>query len=53
MLSNDFKDSQCKLKQKALEEYKNALKMPRKKKKIAKKSAILLYNIACWNPLEL
>lgn len=37
-----------KLKEKAIAEYKAALKMPRKKKKKAKKSAIMLYNIACW-----
>lgn len=36
------------LKQKAIEEYKAALKMPRKQKKKAKKSAMLLYSIACW-----
>ena len=36
------------LKQRAIDEYYAALKMPRKKKKIAKKSAISLYNIACW-----
>ncbi len=42
----------CKLKQKALDEYKAALLMPRKKKKKAKKSAIMLYNIACWEPFK-
>ena len=35
------------LKQRAVDEYKAALKMPRKKKKQAKKSAELLYSIAC------
>ncbi|MGV8961848.1 MAG: hypothetical protein ACOH2V_00435 [Candidatus Saccharimonadaceae bacterium] len=40
--------SNAMLKQRALDEYELALKMPRKKKKVAKKSAILLYNIACW-----
>ena len=38
-----------KLKDKARKEYSDALKMPRKKKKKAKKSAILLFNIACWS----
>jgi hypothetical protein len=42
-----------KLKEKALKEYEEALKMPRKKKKKAKKSAILLYNIATWEPFKL
>lgn len=36
------------LKQKALEQYKVALLMPRKKKKVAKKSALLSYSIACY-----
>jgi len=36
------------LKERAIKEYKAALKMPRKKKKKAKKAAIALYNIACW-----
>jgi len=36
------------LKQKALSEYEAALKMPRKKKKKAKNSAMILYSIACW-----
>jgi len=35
------------LKQLAIDEYKAALLMPRKKKKIAKKSALMLYSIAC------
>lgn len=35
------------LKQRALDKYKAALLMPRKKKKVAKKSALLLYSIAC------
>jgi hypothetical protein len=50
-----FQDSskgRCKLKEKAIAEYKAALKMPRKKKKIAKKSALLLYSIACWSPFN-
>jgi hypothetical protein len=38
------------LKQKAIDEYRAALKMPRKKKKQAKKSALLLWSIACWEP---
>ena len=37
------------LKQRSLNEWKAALLMPRKKKKIAKKSAILLYSIACYS----
>jgi hypothetical protein len=36
------------LKQRAINEYNTALKMPRKKKKRAKKSALLNYSIACW-----
>lgn len=36
------------LKQKAIDEYKAALLLPRKKKKKAKKSANLLYSITCW-----
>jgi len=36
------------LKQRAIDEYNKALLMPRKKKKIAKKSALSLYSIACW-----
>lgn len=35
------------LKKRALKEYEAALSMPRKKKKQAKKSALLLYSIAC------
>ena len=35
------------LKERALKEYEAALLMPRKKKKVAKKSALLLYSIAC------
>jgi len=49
--SGEFLDMQEKnelLKEKAIKEYKEALKMPRKKKKKAKKSALLLYSIACW-----
>jgi uncharacterized membrane protein YbaN (DUF454 family) len=42
-----------KLKQKAIDEYKIALEMPRKKKKKAKKSALLLYSIACWGENKL
>ena len=49
----DFKMGQDYLKQKAIKEYELALLMPRKKKKQAKKSALLLYNIASWNPLEI
>ncbi len=45
----DIKAGQEKLKQRTLEEYALALKMPRKKKKQAKKSALLLYSIACYN----
>ena len=45
---DDLRESTSNLKQKAIDEYYAALKMPRKKKKIAKKSAISLYNIACW-----
>ena len=44
----EHKDTTKELKQRAKDEYNAALKMPRKKKKIAKKSAISLYNIACW-----
>ena len=54
-LTNTFSASQAgaeKLKQKALDEYKLALLMPRKKKKKAKKSAIMLYNIAYWEPFK-
>jgi hypothetical protein len=36
------------LKMKAIKEYKQALLLPRKKKKQVKKSALLLYSIACW-----
>lgn len=36
------------LKERAVSEYRAALSMPRKKKKQAKKSALLLYSIACW-----
>lgn len=36
------------LKQKAIAEYKDSLLMPRKKKKKFKKSALMLYSIACW-----
>jgi hypothetical protein len=36
------------LKQRAIDEYKESLLMPRKKKKQAKKSALALYSIACW-----
>lgn len=50
----DLQKSSEGLKQKALDEYKVALKLPRKQKKKAKKSALLLYSIACWgeNPFE-
>lgn len=50
---SDIMGASKKLKEKAIKEYRDARKMPRKKKKQAKKSAILLYNIACWNPLEI
>ena len=36
------------LKQRVIDEYYEALKMPRKKKKIAKKAALQLHAIACW-----
>ena len=52
-LYSNFKESREKLKQKAIDEYNAALKMPRKKKKQAKKSALLLYSVACWNPLNI
>jgi len=45
---SDLKESTEGLKKKALKEYEVALLMPRKKKKKAKKSAQLLFNIACW-----
>lgn len=45
--SNLRRDTES-LKKKAIKEYHLALKMPRKKKKQAKKSALLLYSIACW-----
>lgn len=48
----EIEEGQKQLKQKAIDEYAAALKMPRKKKKKAKKSALLLYSIACWNPLN-
>lgn len=41
---------QSELKQRAIDEYNAALKLPRKKKKQAKKSALLLYSIVCWEP---
>ena len=47
-LTNDLNEANKNLKQKAIDEYVTALKMPRKKKKIAKISAIQLYSIACW-----
>lgn len=46
---NELKESSKKLKERAIQEYKTALKMPRKKKKQAKKSAQMLWNIACWD----
>lgn len=49
---NEFADTQNNLKQKAIDEYKKALLMPRKKKKIAKKSALLLYSIATFDLYE-
>jgi hypothetical protein len=45
---DDMKESNEELKQKALKEYRDACNLPRKKKKIARKSANLLYSIACW-----
>ena len=36
------------LKEKAIAEYKDSLLMPRKKKKKFKKSALMLYSVACW-----
>lgn len=36
------------LKEKAIKEYQEARNLPRKKKKKARTSALLLYNIACW-----
>ena len=41
------------LKQRAIDEYHKALLMHRKKKKIAKKSALMLYSIACWDEKKL
>lgn len=49
----DFYEGREKLKEKAIEEYKAALKMPRKKKKKAKKSALFLYSVSQWNPLDI
>ena len=43
---SDIQTQNEKLKQQALDEYKHALTLPRKKKKKAKKSALLLYSIA-------
>lgn len=40
------------MKKRAIEDYKKALKMPRKKKKKAKREALLDYSFACWNPFE-
>lgn len=39
------------LKSRAISEYNAALKMPRKKKKKAKKSAQMLFSIACWGEI--
>ena len=39
------------LKERAFKEYEAALKMPRKKKKKDKKSALILYSIACWGEI--
>ena len=44
----DLQESSQRLKEKAIDEYKVALKLPRKQKKKAKKSALFLYSIACW-----
>lgn len=51
-LFESFEAGAEKLKQKALDEYAAALLMPRKKKKKAKKSAITLYEIACYRPFQ-
>lgn len=48
MYSNEMHQKNTELKQRAIDEYKAALLMPRKKKKKAKKSALSLYSIACW-----
>jgi hypothetical protein len=45
-ISSDVMNGVNKLEEKAIFEYNQALLMPRKKKKKAKASAILLYNIA-------
>jgi hypothetical protein len=41
-------DMSKELKERAIRDYEKALKMPRKKKKKAKKSALLDYSMACW-----
>lgn len=45
---NDLEKGNNMLKERAINEYHLALKMPRKKKKKAKKAALQLYSIACW-----
>ena len=45
---DDLRESTSNLKQKALDEFEAALKMPRKKKKIAKKIAQTHYFVACF-----
>lgn len=36
------------LEQRAIDEYNQSLRLPRKKKKIAKRSALMSYSIAQW-----
>ena len=48
LFSEEMKEKNNELKQRAIDEYNAALLMPRKKKRKAKKSALLLYSIACW-----
>ena len=43
---SDIQTQKEELKQRALDEYQHALTLPRKKKKKAKKSALLLYSVA-------
>lgn len=51
-VKEDMREKNNKLKQRAIDEYKAALLMPRKKKKRAKKSALMLYSIACWGEVK-
>jgi hypothetical protein len=44
----DYTNMTKELKERARKEYQAALLMPRKQKKKAKKSAQILYSIACW-----